>query len=149
MLRCNFFNCIIFARKAKMVNTAFTQWSHTIANVKKSCTFATTFLLQQRRVKLLNLLCEMMDLSYMCSKYYLWTALIVLARKSNFVFAPQLQVDVEYCLYSIFTLTANTKQKKCFLRFDDLCTKSKLHVCRYLHSVANAKKIQLYCGSKY
>ena len=57
--------------------------------------------------------------------------------------------DDEYCLYSIFTLTANTKQKKCFLRFDDLCTKSKLHVCRYLHSVANAKKIQLYCGSKY
>ena len=34
----------------------------------------------------------MMDLIYMCSKYYLWTALIVLARKSNFVFAPQLQV---------------------------------------------------------
>ena len=32
------------------------------------------------------------------------------------------------------------KQKKCFLRFDDLCTKSKRYVCRHLYGVANAIK---------
>ena len=39
--RGNFHRWIIFAREAKMVNTAFTQSLQSKANEKKNCTFAS------------------------------------------------------------------------------------------------------------